>query len=128
MDHFREASRETSFTDLEFLKDEQSESFLPDGPFKDGWIHELGPSDWSAAGRSLDSKEFWKVFHGCAAKLPENVSRVFLLREMDELGSDEICSTLNISQNNLWVMLHRARMALRRCLEKNWFTREGAPR
>jgi RNA polymerase sigma-70 factor (ECF subfamily) len=28
---------------------------------------------------------------------------------------------LNISESNLWVMLHRARMALRRCLETNWF-------
>jgi RNA polymerase sigma-70 factor (ECF subfamily) len=49
---------------------------------------------------------------------------VFLLREVDQIPSDEICSTLNISPNNLWVMLHRARMALRRCLEMNWFGRD----
>ena len=40
------------------------------------------------------------------------------------LDSKEICEMLNISQSNLWVMLHRARMALRRCLEMNWFAKE----
>jgi RNA polymerase sigma-70 factor (ECF subfamily) len=45
------------------------------------------------------------------------------MREMDDRKTDEICSVLGITQDNAWVMLHRARMALRRCLEKNWFCR-----
>jgi RNA polymerase sigma-70 factor (ECF subfamily) len=40
---------------------------------------------------------------------------------MDETPSDEVCTMLGISESNLWTMLHRARMALRECLEKNWF-------
>jgi DNA-directed RNA polymerase specialized sigma24 family protein len=40
---------------------------------------------------------------------------------MDELETDEICRMLTISPSNLWVMLHRARIALRECLEVNWF-------
>jgi RNA polymerase sigma-70 factor (ECF subfamily) len=44
-----------------------------------------------------------------------------MLREMDEMETSQICEALNISPNNLWVMLHRARMALRECLEINWF-------
>ena len=44
-DHYRKASRETSFTDLEFYSDEERDRFVPDGPFKDGWIHELGPHE-----------------------------------------------------------------------------------
>ena len=42
-DYYRKASRETSFTDMEFYSDEESDRFIPDGLFKDGWIHELGP-------------------------------------------------------------------------------------
>ena len=121
-DHFRRASRETSFTDLEFLRDEQSQRFIPDGPFKDGWIHELGPVEWSPnPGGALDNAAFWQTFHDCSGKLPRNVARVFMLREVDDIPSAEICALLNISPNNLWVMLHRARMALRQCLELNWF-------
>jgi RNA polymerase sigma-70 factor (ECF subfamily) len=43
---------------------------------------------------------------------------------MDDVDSKEICAKLDISESNLWVMLHRARMALRRCLETNWFGKQ----
>jgi RNA polymerase sigma-70 factor (ECF subfamily) len=46
-DHFRKASRETPFTDLEFYSDEESDRFIPEGPFRDGWIHDSGPQEWS---------------------------------------------------------------------------------
>ena len=122
LDYYRKAGRETSFTDLEFYSDEESDRFVPDGLFAGGWIHELGPLEWSAdAGAGLDSQEFWKTFHDCSGKLPKNIATVFTMREMDGVDSAEICRLLNISENNLWVMLHRARMALRRCLETNWF-------
>jgi RNA polymerase sigma-70 factor (ECF subfamily) len=42
-----------------------------------------------------------------------------------ELESDEICKELKITANNLWVILYRARMALRACLEKHWFGDAG---
>jgi RNA polymerase sigma-70 factor (ECF subfamily) len=45
------------------------------------------------------------------AKLPQRVGDVFMLREMDEMETGQICEALNISPNNLWVMLHRARMS-----------------
>jgi RNA polymerase sigma-70 factor (TIGR02943 family) len=126
VDHYRKASRETSFTDMEFYSDEESDRFIPDGLFKDGWIHELGPLEWSTEpGASIDSEEFWKTYQDCNGKLPKNVAAVFNLREVDGVESKEICSILNISEGNLWVMLHRARMALRRCLETNWFGKEG---
>jgi RNA polymerase sigma-70 factor (ECF subfamily) len=43
-----------------------------------------------------------------------------MLREIDELSTEEICKELNITATNSWVMLYRARMGLRRCLEENW--------
>jgi RNA polymerase sigma-70 factor, ECF subfamily len=121
-DHYRKASRETSFTDMEFYAAEESERFVPDGLFKNAWIHELGPLEWPVEpGTTLDSEAFWKTFHDCSRKLPKNVATVFTLREVDGVESKEICTLLNITDSNLWVMLHRARMALRRCLEANWF-------
>jgi RNA polymerase sigma-70 factor (ECF subfamily) len=120
-DYYRKASRETSFTDMEFYSDEESDRFVPDGLFKGGWIHELGPQEWSSPGASLDSEMFWQTFRDCSNKLPKKVATVFTLREVDDIEGREICAMLNISESNLWVMLHRARMALRRCMELNWF-------
>jgi len=125
-DHFRKMSREISFTDMEFYCDEERDRFIPDGLFKGGWIHELGPLEWSPEpGANLDNQVFWRTFHECSSKLPKNVATVFTMREVDGMESKEICSLLNISDNNLWVMLHRARMALRRCLETNWFANQA---
>jgi len=53
--------------------------------------------------------------------LPEKIRAVFTMCEMDEMPSKEICAIPSISDSNLWVMLHRARMALRVCLKMNWF-------
>lgn len=121
-DHYRKAGRETSFTDLDFYAAEESDRFVADGLGKGGWIHKLGPVEWSAnPGEGLDNEVFWKTFRDCSGKLPKNVATVFNLREVDGVESREICEMLQISESNLWVMLHRARMALRRCLETNWF-------
>jgi len=125
-DYYRKASRETVFTDLEFFKDGERESFVPEGVSEGSWRQEVGPLEWSTtAGAGLDSEAFWKTFHNCAGKLPKNVNAAFSLREIDGIESKEICSMLKISESNLWVMLHRARMALRRCLEINWFGKEA---
>ncbi len=67
--------------------------------------------------RVLDREVFWRTYRDCSNKLSKNVATVFTLREVDGVASAEICALLNISEGNLWVMLHRARMALRRCLE-----------
>ena len=55
------------------------------------------------------------------SNLPEKVAQVFLLRELDGITSEEICKEFGVSPNNFWVMLYRARLGLRRCLEENWF-------
>jgi RNA polymerase sigma-70 factor (TIGR02943 family) len=117
-DYYRKRGRETSFTDLEFLADECAEKFVPEGY----WVHVNGPKEWKPeADEVMHREEFWKTMRDCLAKLPERVATVFMMREMDDLESKEICATLSISENNLWVMLHRARMALRECLAMNWF-------
>lgn len=120
LDHFRKAGRETSFTDLEFYRDEEEETF-ENQSFPNHWNPDAQPTEWNAPGSTLDKEEFWRVFHDCSGRLPDRIARVFLLREVDGIPSAEICSTLNITDSNLWVMLHRGRMALRRCMEVNWF-------
>jgi RNA polymerase sigma-70 factor, ECF subfamily len=126
-DFYRKAGRETSFTDMEFYSDEESGQFVTEGLFKESWIRESGPQEWPDAGASLDSQAFWQHYRECANKLPKKIGTVFTLREVDGVGSKEICAMLGISENNLWIMLHRARMALRRCMEKHWFGKKETP-
>jgi len=121
-DTFRRWSRETSFTDLDFYADEESGRFVGQGWREGAWVHARAPRNWPTnPGEDLDRAEFWTVFRACAAKLPRSVSQAFLMRELDGANTPTICAALNIKENNLWVMLHRARTALRHCLETNWF-------
>ena len=121
IDHYRRQSRESSLAGLEAVGDDSPEYFHSRGLGKGGWVQRLAPHAWPAPDESLSAKEFWNMFHLCVSKLPEKMAQVFLLREMDDVASEEICKELTLSPNNLWVLLHRARMALRRCLELNWF-------
>jgi len=80
------------------------------------------PERWTAnPSEILEKKEFWEVLHKCSEKLPKAANDAFLLREIEKIDSTEICKILGISQSNLWVLLHRARLHLRQCLEINWF-------
>jgi len=84
-----------------------------------GW--DEPPADWGNPEEALGRREFFDVLDFCLEKLPPSTARVFMMREVMELETDEICKELAITANNLWVMLYRARMALRLCLEQNWF-------
>ena len=85
------------------------------------------PQAWNDPEAALEQRRFWEVFETCLAGLPATASRVFFKREV--LGEDTpaICGSEGITSSNCWVILHRARIALRMCLERNWFGPE-APR
>lgn len=85
------------------------------------WTEESWPSAWGDPEQSLEAQQFWLVFEACLERLQEAAARAFMLREMMGFETDEICKTLQISASNCGVLLHRARIALRACLEHQWF-------
>ena len=88
-----------------------------------GSIKHLG--DWKfQADQLLESREFLDAVQDCIGNLSLPLSEAFSLSVMDELETEEICKILDISPTNLSVRLHRARIAVRRCLEIKWFEKE----
>jgi RNA polymerase sigma-70 factor (ECF subfamily) len=79
------------------------------------------PAEWGNPESDLERQDFMKMIEFCLEKLPPNTARVFMMREVMELESDEICKELSITSTNLWVIMYRARMSLRECLQQNWF-------
>lgn len=77
------------------------------------------PSDGAGA---LEKREFWRVLDECVSKLPATLRASFALRELEKLDTKGICKLLGITASNLWMQLHRARLLLRACLERNWFS------
>lgn len=101
--------------------DGQSDADVIDTLFKeDGHTVDM-PRYWGDPDASLQEKDFFRVLETCLERLPAKTARIFMMREWLELETDEICKELGISSSNAWVMLYRARVQLRECLDLRWF-------
>ena len=76
---------------------------------------------WAHPEAALQQAQFFEALQACVGRLPPKVGRVFMMREWLEQEVDDICAELAITSNNCGVMLYRARMQLRECLDRNWF-------
>lgn len=119
VDFYRRGRRERLAADL--LADPDRDAFHPDtGHWRSDPAHH--PKVWQEEQVArMDGPEFWRRFVACADRLPEQARRVFILREVDGWESADICRELAITSQNYWTIMHRARAALRRCLEATWF-------
>jgi RNA polymerase sigma-70 factor (ECF subfamily) len=79
-------------------------------------------TEWNnLASAQVESDEFFTVFDRCKNQLKGNAFLAFTLKFIDELETEEICKELGISPTNFWVIIHRAKLAMRHCLDTNWF-------
>ena len=116
IDHFRKKAKEQPMDDIESNINNLDNLFTKNGQWK------IKPADWNAnPQKRYDQKEFIKILQKCLSELPVRQASAFILREIVGENTKEICKILDISTTNSWVLLHRARMYLRRCLEINWF-------
>jgi RNA polymerase sigma-70 factor (TIGR02943 family) len=112
IDHYRKAKRMVDVHDFTEDPDRMQAFFNAKG----GW--QARPAHWSAnPGKAHETKEFLNHFFGCLSGLPQRTADVFVNREIDGLSTAEICNRFDITEKNCWVILYRARMLLRKCLE-----------
>lgn len=121
IDQIRSRTRTINISSLAGDTDDGADDFDALFTASGHWRAEDIPRAWADPEASLSQQQFWAVFDVCLHDLPDNTARVFMMREHLGFDTPEICQTLGISSNNCWVILHRARMQLRLCLEKRWF-------
>lgn len=116
IDLFRDAARHVTLDDpLESEEESAPEDyFVADGHWRDR------PSDWGDPERTLENAQFLAILQRCLDALPPRLARLFWLREVMEEETENICKELAITPTNLWTMLHRGRLGLRQCLDRNW--------
>lgn len=115
IDQLRRHQREATVLTADDQADIDESLFAADGHWREM------PRDWGDPEAQLRQRQFFEVLELCVSRLPPAQGRVFMMREWLELESDEICKQLAISSTNLWVLLHRARLRLRDCLQTGWF-------
>ena len=115
------AHPQQSFEDSEQYKVAYSHYFSDEGLMDGHWNKTNAPKSWNVSEKnSIDQKEFRNVLAKCMGKLPKVWSSVFALKYLEEEESESICKELDITSSNYWVIIHRAKLQMRECLEKNW--------
>ena len=117
LDQIRKSSRERT-SDVAY--DENSSDGF-DALFDERGAHAEKPAEWGNPEAALSQKKFFEVLERCMEGLPKNTARVFAMREVMGLDTEEICKETGISATNCGVLLYRARTALRLCLDQRWF-------
>lgn len=117
MDVLRKRAREPQLD----IAEGEDQSELIDALFNEHGRWSSSPQSWTNPEQSMENAHFWEVFEQCNQRMPLNTARAFMMREFMDMSTEEICQELAISTTNCWVLLHRARLALRECLDLNWF-------
>src|SRR5262249_22082636 len=122
LDHYRRAAGPGPAAEAETEADlagrldpGRQRDFSPQGLWK------TPGGSWKAPPQAPGGREVLGVLARWLGRLPRSLSSVFVLRELEGLEMAELRSILSLSDGNLRVRLHRARLLLRECLEKHWF-------
>lgn len=115
VDYYRRSATRQAYVDERAVAVEAEQRFDNSGHWR------VIPDAWHFdPGAVYQQKEFMDVLSQCLTNLPDRLSEIFMLREFEELDTKAICEQMDISESNSWVMLYRARMQLRDCLESRW--------
>lgn len=122
IDHYRRQARHPTLS---------LDTVTPDGateatffhPENGHWREEQYPEAWQRADASLEAEDAQLALRRCQERLTPQQAAVFTLRFVDELPTETICAELGLSAANYWVIIHRTKLQLRRCLERHGFGR-----
>lgn len=114
VDHIRRAGR-----DAPLASDDGSSEF--DELFDERGHWRDAPAQWADPDAALEQQQFFARLEECLERLPARTARTFMMREHLGCDTGDICKELGITPTHCWVLLYRARMALRECLQANWF-------
>ncbi|MBJ2173894.1 sigma-70 family RNA polymerase sigma factor [Aureibaculum algae] len=117
IDHYRKINSRKGKAEIKV-------NFHEDGDKKGSWLEERVPQLWdNEAEKQIENTELKSVLDNCINNLPDKYRLVFNLKNVEHYETEEICNELDITASNLWVIIHRARHQLRKCMEDNWFAK-----
>jgi len=122
-DHFRKSKKAAITISIDEEKTGDSDPHHFFFTEKGHWRKEMAPKAWTSEISSRQEQiDFYSILRACMGKLTEMGKKIFNLKYLEEKESAEICKDLSITTSNYWVIVHRAKLQLRGCLEKNWFS------
>lgn len=119
IDIYRKKSSGLRNNEVKTAEEEQNVFFDEDSGH---WIREYAPKEFGIEDKDhLVTKEFESILQKCLHRLPALWKAVFTMKHIDEESTDIICAEMKVTPSNFWVIIHRAKLNLRACLQKNWY-------
>lgn len=118
IDHYRRQAR-APHVGLDALNDGGATEADYFNPANGHWTSPQVPASWLRADAALEQQELHEILRLCQERLSPQQGAVFAMRFVEELSAEEICQELGLTSSNYWVIVHRAKLQLRRCLEKH---------
>jgi RNA polymerase sigma-70 factor (TIGR02943 family) len=119
IDHYRKSANNDSLDEYIIATEDSFGNSFFDSDNSGRWKEKITSNYISeSADEYLLGKEFQHFLNECLLKLPPKLKIIFLAKYFDELDSEIICKENNISSSNYWVIIYRAKVLLRACLEK----------
>jgi len=116
-DYYRKASTKNEFNNALSTNDFADYFFDEHGE----WKEQASPCEWSIEpSAAIENQELGMILTNCIDKLPKNQRQLINLKLIEEEQTERVCQQMQLSSNNFWTMIHRAKLTLRDCLEKNW--------
>lgn len=118
IDHFRRQGREIVITDLvDQNEDDHLDRFFDTSG---RWIDK--PEAFPDPESTFQQKQFRAVFKDCLSGLKPRQAEVFLAKEIHGMSNEEICKHFSLNPTNVWILMHRARLYLHKCLKTHWLS------
>lgn len=116
IDHYRKKSKQYFQHSLDELQ--SMDDFFNS---KGSWQTDQRPSKWDMdTDKAIEQQEFYETLQQCLVRLNDVQRMAFVMKHLDDEETDEICKELEITSTNYWVIIHRAKLQLRKCMETNW--------
>lgn len=120
IDHYRKAStrKQINISQMgdaaDYFFDTVGEDGAPNG-------RGAGAAPMQTEGMNLtEQNELNDILFSCFDKLPEKWGEISKMKLVDDATTEEIIEAFQITKSNFWVILHRAKLQLRECMQHNW--------
>ncbi|MDJ0364190.1 sigma-70 family RNA polymerase sigma factor [Hymenobacter sp. H14-R3] len=126
VDFYRQLARRAAVEQADSAPEDHETAeplFGPDGH----WLAAQAPQAWPPAHDALEQQELQRILAACQQRLPARQQLVFARRFVEEIPAADICQELALSAANFWVLVHRAKLSLRQCLERHWLAAPPLP-
>ena len=121
IDHYKKASTKNESPLQISAQEAPAYDYFFDKQKMGHWQKDTLPKDWgNDAEAQIETKEFYGVLEKCMSGIPAKWQGIFKMSLMEEKDSVLVCKEFNLSSSNFWVIIHRAKLQIRECLEKNW--------